>query len=122
MIHVCRDADIKLQTNIAIGHNLAWVVNSDTTILLKLDSIQTQLFDIGAWWTLRVYIALSDGTKRIGRDATLRKLNFAPKFRYHSSGICLSGTREELIGGITYNRASVRCDVRSISMSKQSYI
>ena len=52
MIHVCREADLKLQTNIAIGHNLAWVVNSDTTILLKLDSIQTQLFDISAWWTL----------------------------------------------------------------------
>ena len=101
---------------------MAWVVNSDTTILLKLDPIQTQLFDIGAWWTLRVYIALSDGKKRIGRDATLAKLNFTPKSGYHSSETCLPGTREELIGGIMYNRASVRCDVQSISMSKQSYI
>ncbi len=101
---------------------MAWVVNNDTTILLKLDSIQTQLFDIGAWWTLRVYIALSDGKNRTGHDATLGKLNCAPKSRYHSSETCLSGTREELIGGIMYNRASVRCDVRSISMSKQSYI
>ncbi len=31
-----------------VGHTLAWVVNNDTTILSKLDSIETQLFDIGA--------------------------------------------------------------------------
>src|SRR5258708_34094689 len=98
MIHVCREADLKLQTNIAIGHNLAWVVNSDTTILLKLDPIQTQLFDIGAWWTLRVYIALSDGKKRIRRAATPPKLNFTPKAGYHSSETVLPGTRVELIG------------------------
>ena len=59
-IHVCWDANVKLQTNIAIGHTLASVVKNDTTILSKLDSIETQLLDIGAWWELRVHIVLSD--------------------------------------------------------------
>ena len=36
----------------------------------------------------------------IDSDGTLGKLNFAPKSRYNSSLICLSGTREELIGGV----------------------
>ena len=39
----------KLQTNIAVGHTLAWVVKNDANILSKLDSIEIQLFDIGAW-------------------------------------------------------------------------
>ncbi len=51
---------MKLQTNIDIGHTLAWVVNNDTTILSKLDSIDTQLIDIGAWWALRVYVVFSN--------------------------------------------------------------
>ena len=59
-IRVCWDADVKLQTNIDIGHTLAWVVNNDTTILSKLDSIDTQLIDIGAWWALRVYVVFSN--------------------------------------------------------------
>src|SRR5258708_6163657 len=36
----------------------------------------------------------------IDSDATLGTLNFAPKSRYNSSQICLSGTREELIGSV----------------------
>ena len=59
-IHVRWDGDIKLQTNIAIGHTLALVVKYDTTILSKLDSMETQLFHIGAECTLWVYIVLSD--------------------------------------------------------------
>ena len=59
-IHVRWDANVKLQTNIAIGHTLAEVVKNDTTILSKLDSIEIQLLDIGAWWALQVYIVLSD--------------------------------------------------------------
>ncbi len=35
-----------------MGHTLAEVVKNDTTILSKLDSIETQLFDISAWWAL----------------------------------------------------------------------
>ena len=51
---------MKLQTNIAIGHTLASVIKNDATILSKLDSIETQLFDIGAWWALRVYMVFPD--------------------------------------------------------------
>ena len=54
------DADIKLQTNIAVGRTLAWVVKNDTTILSKLDSIENHLFDISAWWAPQVYMILSD--------------------------------------------------------------
>ncbi len=39
---------------------MASVVRNDTMILSKLDSIENQLFDIGAWWALRVYMILSD--------------------------------------------------------------
>ncbi len=50
-VHIHWDANIKLQTNIAIGQTLA---------LLKLDSIETQLFHISVLCTLRVYIVFSD--------------------------------------------------------------
>ena len=59
-IHIRWDANVKLQTNIAIGHTLALVVKNDTMILLKLHSIETQLLDISVWWALQVYIVLSD--------------------------------------------------------------
>ena len=36
------------------------MVKNDASILSKLDSIETQLFDIGAWWTLHLYITSSD--------------------------------------------------------------
>ncbi len=60
MIHICSDANRKLQTNITIGHTLAKVVKNDTMILSKLNSIEIQLLDISAWWALQVYIVFSD--------------------------------------------------------------
>jgi len=71
----------QLQTNIATGHTLAEVIQNDATILSKLDSIEDRL-------------------SNIDDDVTLAKLNFTDDARFNSSGICLPGTRKELIDDI----------------------